>query len=79
MLFIWPKLSVRSEVEAFAVFATGTDALSDIADGPETVSDEPTIIGVGDTLGTGAEESLIVGIESVTTTLTGVGVGSNSD
>jgi hypothetical protein len=77
LLFIWPKLSVRAEFETSELeFETGTDEASAAADGPESFCEAPTIIGVGDTRGTAAGVSLTVGIVFVTTTLTGVGVGS---
>jgi hypothetical protein len=44
--------------------------------GPEIFSDAPTTIGVGETRGAGVAFGFIAGIEFVTTTFTGVGVGS---
>jgi hypothetical protein len=77
LLFICPKLRARADLEAVAAeLAMGTDELSATAEGPETFCEAPTIIGVGDTRGTAAGVSLTVGIVFVTTTLTGVGVGS---
>jgi hypothetical protein len=76
LLFIWPKLNERDELEALvAELENGTDEVSD-ADGPPIFSDEPTIIGVGETRGAATGVSLTGGIVLVITTLTGVGVGS---
>ena len=76
MLFIWPKLNEREELEALvAEFEKGTEEVSE-ADGPPIFSEEPTIIGVGETRGAATGVSLTGGIVLVITTLTGVGVGS---
>lgn len=70
---------MRADRNDLAAELTADEVLADAADGPEDLSDDPTIIGVGEILGAGFDDSLIVGIEFVTTTLTGVGVGSTVD
>jgi len=82
LLFICPKLKeLKARAVPVAVCADDSDdgTLSVLIDGPDFVSVEPTTIGVGVTRGAGVEFGFNAGMEFVTTTFTGVGVGSIAD
>lgn len=70
-----------ADPEAFVAELTGNEeAASAGTEGPDVLSDAPTIIGVGEIRGlTAGAVGLATGIEFVTTTRTGVGVGSTRD
>jgi hypothetical protein len=78
---IWTKLKLFELAETLAAGVTiagdeTTGSAGDVA-GPETRSEVPTMIGVG--VVTGLMRGRIAGIEFVTTTFSGVGVGSTDD
>jgi len=79
LLFICPKLKAPTVPVAVCADDSDDGTLSVLTDGPDFVSVAPTTIGVGVTRGAGVEFGFNAGMEFVTTTFTGVGVGSIAD